>query len=109
MKFKPDARGKHRWSVKSSNGEIAGSSSQGFASKQKAQENAELLGDLLIAGKVSNINYELLIERTKCKVMKAAYEALQAKYSAAKAVIALTSGLVMVSAFIIALLAVIAV
>ena len=42
-----DKRGKFRWRLKSSNGEIVGASSQGFSSPAKAQDNMDLLFDLL--------------------------------------------------------------
>lgn len=38
-----DRAGKHRWRITGKNGEIVGASSQGFASKQKAEENLELV------------------------------------------------------------------
>lgn len=43
LTFYKDKADKHRWRVKSENGEIVGSSSQGFASKQMAELNAHLL------------------------------------------------------------------
>ena len=43
FEFYKDAAGKWRWRVTADNGRILGSSSQGFASKQKAQENLDLL------------------------------------------------------------------
>jgi uncharacterized protein YegP (UPF0339 family) len=43
MKFYKDKRGKWRWRVTGENGEIIGSSSQGFASRRLAKTNANLL------------------------------------------------------------------
>ena len=47
LTFYKDAVGKYRWRVVADNGKIVGASSQGFASKQMAGENAELLQDAL--------------------------------------------------------------
>jgi uncharacterized protein YegP (UPF0339 family) len=47
LEFYKDKADKHRWRVKSDNGEIIGASSQGFASKQMALKNAELLNNAL--------------------------------------------------------------
>lgn len=38
-----DKRGKHRWRLVGGNHEIVGASTQGFASRQKARENAKLV------------------------------------------------------------------
>lgn len=47
LTFYKDKADKHRWRIKAENGAIIGASSQGFASKQKAGENAELVQDAL--------------------------------------------------------------
>lgn len=47
LKFYKDASDKWRWRVTADNGKIVGSSSQGFASKQMAGENTELLKNAL--------------------------------------------------------------
>lgn len=47
LTFYKDAAGKYRWRVVADNGKVVGSSSQGFASKQMAGENADLLADAL--------------------------------------------------------------
>jgi len=44
LEFYPDSYGKWRWRATSANGKIVGSSSQGFSSKQSAQNNARLNG-----------------------------------------------------------------
>ncbi len=41
--FYKDKAGKYRWRITAENGRIIGASSQGFASKQMAQENMELV------------------------------------------------------------------
>ena len=41
--YSKDERGKWRWTQTANNGEIIGASTQGFASKQKAQENYALV------------------------------------------------------------------
>ena len=43
IEFYKDKAGKYRWRIEADNGRILGASSQGFASKQKAQENMELV------------------------------------------------------------------
>jgi uncharacterized protein YegP (UPF0339 family) len=47
LTFYKDNGGKWRWRVIADNGKIVGASSQGFASKQMAGENADLLNDAL--------------------------------------------------------------
>ncbi len=47
LTFYKDAGGKYRWRVKADNGRIVGASSQGFASRQMAGENADLLKNAL--------------------------------------------------------------
>jgi len=47
LTFYKDNGGKYRWRVVADNGRIVGASSQGFASKQMAEENTELLKDAL--------------------------------------------------------------
>lgn len=42
IEFYTDRAGYWRWRVKGANGEIVAASSEGFASKQKAQENYRL-------------------------------------------------------------------
>jgi len=46
-----DKGGKHRWRVQAANGKIVGASSQGFSSKQKAEENLYILFDVMNNGK----------------------------------------------------------
>jgi len=48
IEYYKDKAGKYRWRVKSVNGEIIGSSSQGFASKQMAQNNVALLATHIV-------------------------------------------------------------
>ena len=55
IEFYKDKSENHRWRIKAENGRIIGSSSQGFASKQKAQENASLLHDALYSGKLEGV------------------------------------------------------
>ncbi len=43
IEFYKDKAGKHRWRIIAENGRIIGASSQGFASKQMAQENLGLV------------------------------------------------------------------
>lgn len=43
IEYYKDKADKHRWRIKAENGRIIGSSSQGFASKQMAEENAHLV------------------------------------------------------------------
>ena len=45
--FYKDKAGKYRWRIVADNGRIVGASSQGFASKQMAHENADLVRDAL--------------------------------------------------------------
>lgn len=45
--FYKDKAGKYRWRIVADNGRVVGASSQGFASKQMAHENAELVRDAL--------------------------------------------------------------
>ena len=47
LKIYKDKRGKFRWRVVAENGEIVGSSSQGFANRRLAVANAELLVEML--------------------------------------------------------------
>ena len=47
LTFYKDAVDKWRWRVIADNGRIVGASSQGFASKQMAGENTDLLKDAL--------------------------------------------------------------
>lgn len=47
LTFYKDAGGKYRWRVRADNGRIVGASSQGFASKQKAEENLFILFEAL--------------------------------------------------------------
>lgn len=47
LTFYKDKRGKYRWRVVADNGKIVGASSQGFANRALAGENAELLQDAL--------------------------------------------------------------
>ena len=42
-----DRRGKHRWSLKSSNGKVIAASSQGYATLVDAQKNVMLLGSFV--------------------------------------------------------------
>ena len=51
IEFYKDKAGKYRWRVTGDNGEIVGASSQGFASKQMAEYNADVLYEALYAGK----------------------------------------------------------
>lgn len=43
VEFYKDSQGEWRWNVKSANGEITGASSEGFATKQNASANLQLL------------------------------------------------------------------
>lgn len=47
LTYYKDNSGKYRWRVRADNGRIVGASSQGFASRQMAGENADLLKDAL--------------------------------------------------------------
>ena len=47
LTFYKDKADKHRWRIVADNGKVVGASSQGFASKQMAGENAELVQDAL--------------------------------------------------------------
>lgn len=47
IEFYKDKAGKYRWRIIAENGRVTGASSQGFASKQKAEENADLLHEAL--------------------------------------------------------------
>lgn len=47
LTFYKDKADKYRWRIVAENGKIIGSSSQGFASKQMAGENADLVKDAL--------------------------------------------------------------
>jgi len=47
VKYYKDKRDKIRWRVVADNGEIVGSSSQGFANKRLAKANADLLAEAL--------------------------------------------------------------
>jgi uncharacterized protein YegP (UPF0339 family) len=47
IEFYVDEAGEHRWRVKAGNGEIIGSSSEGFSEKAKAVGNALLLANAL--------------------------------------------------------------
>ena len=47
LTFYKDKAGKHRWRIVADNGRVVGSSSQGFASRQMAGENADLVRDAL--------------------------------------------------------------
>ena len=47
LTFYKDKVDKYRWRIIADNGKIIGSSSQGFASKQMACENADLVQDAL--------------------------------------------------------------
>lgn len=104
VEFIKDVRGKWRWKVKSSNGEIVGSSSQGFATKQKAQENAELLGDQLIGGKVSYYHFDTQHTEIKFDALQEHYMALEAKYKLSKVFVVIISclGILSVLAAVIA-------
>ena len=42
-----DKRGKYRWRILGDNHKIVGASSQGFSSRDNAQDNLDLLFDLL--------------------------------------------------------------
>ena len=64
--YKKDARGKYRWSVTAHNNEIVGASSQGFATKQKAEYNAELLAEYLNPGLYKGLE-ELMDDNTELK------------------------------------------
>lgn len=46
LEFYKDASSKWRWRVTASNGKIVGSSSQGFASKERAEDNIVILQEL---------------------------------------------------------------
>ena len=41
LTYYKDKANKHRWRIVAENGKTVGASSQGFASKQKAEENAK--------------------------------------------------------------------
>jgi len=47
LTFYKDKAGKYRWRIVADNGRVVGSSSQGFASKQMACENADLVKNAL--------------------------------------------------------------
>jgi len=51
IEFYKDKGDKYRWRITAENGRIIGSSSQGFASKQMAEENADLVFEALRSGK----------------------------------------------------------
>jgi uncharacterized protein YegP (UPF0339 family) len=48
IEFYKDNGNKYRWRVRGENGEIIGASSQGFASKQMAQNNVALLATAIV-------------------------------------------------------------
>ena len=43
VEFYEDKAGKYRWRITAANNEIVGGSTQGFSTKQKAEENLDLL------------------------------------------------------------------
>ena len=47
IEFYKDKGDKYRWRIQATNGRVIGASSQGFASKQMAEENATLVFEAL--------------------------------------------------------------
>jgi len=48
FEYYKDAAGKWRWRATADNGRIVGSSSQGFASKERAADNVVILQEMLL-------------------------------------------------------------
>lgn len=66
VEFYVDKAGKHRWRVTAANNEIVGASTQGFSSRQKAEENLQLLhsqcGKECCKKACQNLDYQKSIE-----------------------------------------------